>query len=424
MVKRRKPSDEAAAPVQAADPPAPDGGGYAPALNAGFQATTARVQEMHQAISGKTFDSLGLVPGFSVPTRIVQSVHDAITQGVYAAVRHGGSAAMSIAGGAERLAGDPNRIPGEKERVLRGALNGAVGDALAASGSALAVQMGLHDRKGALRLTSASLAALRPRVCVFLHGLACDEQSWRLRTDAWATSPWADALPQGAPIQYGTLLERELGLSALWLRYNSGLAIDANAQQLAELIDRVAHAAPQVDEWLLIGHSMGGLVARRAQALAVEQGLGWARKVPMVICLGSPHQGAPLAKFGQIATAALAVSDVTRPLARITNARSRGIKDLRRGLKGAPSGGNGTETPALRLVFATLGDEEGGGIGAMIGNLLGDGLVRGGSAADDGLVGDVQRVELAGLGHMSLLNHPRVYAVIRDWLNDKASGTA
>ncbi len=398
--------------------------GYAPALNAGFQATTSWVQEMHQAIAGKTFDSLGLVPGLSVPTRIVQSVHDAITQGVYAAVRHGGSAALAIADGAERLTNDPQRVPGKKERVLRGALNGAVGDALAASNSALALQMGLHDRNGALLHTGTALVALRPRVCVFLHGLACDEQSWRLRTDAWAASPWADALPAGEAIDYGALLEHELGvgsrISALWLRYNSGLAIDHNAQRLAELLDRVAQAAPQVDEWLLIGHSMGGLVARRAQALAAEQGLAWARKVPMIICLGSPHQGAPLAKFGQLATAALAVSDVTRPLARITNARSRGIKDLQRGLKGATAG---ADSPALRLVFATLGDEAGGGMGAWVGSLLGDGLVRAGSAADDGLTGDVQRVELTGLGHMSLLNHPRVYAVIREWLNDDPSAT-
>lgn len=375
---------------------------------------------MHQAISSKTFDSLGLVPGLSVPTRIVQSVHDAITQGVYAAVRQGGSAALSIAGGAERLASEPGRVPGKKERVLRSALNGAVGDSLAASGSALAVQMSLRDRDGVVSSGDARLHALRPRVCLFLHGLACDEQSWQLRTDAWSASPWADVAPEGEAIQYGTLLERELGVSALWLRYNSGLAIDHNARQLAELLERVACAAPQVDEWVLIGHSMGGLVARRAQALAAEQGLVWARKVPMIVCLGSPHQGATLAKFGQAATAALAVSEVTRPLARIAGARSRGVKDLRHGLKGASSGAAVTETPALRLVFASLGDEESGGMGAMIGKLLGDGLVHAGSAADEGLVGDVQRVELAGLGHMSLLNHPRVYAVIRAWLGAPA----
>jgi hypothetical protein len=48
--------------------------------------------------------------------------------------------------------------------------------------------------------------------------------------------------------------------------------------------------------------------------------------------------------------------------------------------------------------------------------MLGDGLVTTTSASDASLTGDVQRVELAGLGHMALLNHPRVYALIRDWL--------
>jgi hypothetical protein len=72
--------------------------------------------------------------------------------------------------------------------------------------------------------------------------------------------------------------------------------------------------------------------------------------------------------------------------------------------------------PALRLVFGTLGDEADAGMGSLIGKLLGDGLVRPGSASDAGLDGDVERVELAGLGHMSLLNHPRVYAALRRWL--------
>jgi pimeloyl-ACP methyl ester carboxylesterase len=414
VTKRRKPSDEAAAPLSAA---APATTGYAPVLNAGFQATATRVQEMHQAIAGKAFDGLLLVPGLSVPTRIVQGVHDAITQGVYAAVRHGGSAASALAGHAERVALDPERVPGPKEQALRGALSGVVGDALAHAGSALAVTMGLHDRDGPLELTPSVLCALRPRVCLLLHGLACDERSWRLRSDAWGQSAWADALPAGQAPDYGALLEHEFGISALRLRYNSGLAIDANAQQLAELLDRVARAAPQVTEWVLVGHSMGGLVARRAQALAAQAGLAWAHAVPMIVCLGSPNQGAPLEKLGHVAAAVLSVSDVTRPLARLANARSRGIKDLRSGLKGAP---NSPATPALRLLFATLGDDAAGGVGALVGALLGDGLVRAGSAADDGLSGDVQRVELAALGHMSLLNHPRVYAVIRDWIGARA----
>ena len=408
-MRRRRPA-HAAAPVTPAALPA---AAYAPTLNAGFQATASRVQEMHQAIAGKTFDGLLRVPGLAVPTRLVQGVHDAITQGVYAAVRHGGSAAFALAGGLERRIDDPQRVPGPKEQALRSVLNGAVGDALAAAGSTLAVQMGLHDRDGPL--APERLATLPPRTCIFLHGLACDEHSWRLRDEAWAESPWAAAFAPGESLTYGALLERELGLGALWLRYNSGLAVEQNAQQLAELLQRVAAAAPQVREWVLIGHSMGGLVARRAHALASEAGFDWAARVPMIVCLGSPHQGAPLARLGHAAAAALEVSDVTRPLARIANARSRGIKDLRRGLPGAP-----VSAPALRLVFATLGDDRDTGLGNIVGHWLGDGLVRAGSASADELAGDVERVELAGLGHMSLLNHPRVYKVMSAWLRELA----
>ena len=402
-----------AATRQAPIEPAPGGVTYAPALNAGFQATTARVQEMHQAIAGKTFDSLLSIPGLAVPTRIVQGVHDAITQGVYAAVRHGGGAALALAATAERHASDPLRVPGAKERALRSAINGAVGDTLTAAGDTLAVQMGLYTGGAPVALTRDALAPLRPRVAVFLHGLACDEHSWSLPTDAWSESPWAKALPADRAIQYGALLEHELDVSALYVRYNTGLSIDTNAAQLAALLQRAAQAAPQVREWLLIGHSMGGLVARRAHEVAMSQGLAWAARAPMIICLGSPHQGAPLAQLGHLAAGALNLSKVTRPLGRIADARSQGIKDLRHGLKRALEP---PKSPALRLVFATLGEVSDSAMGSLIGKTFGDGLVLAGSAADEGDAGNVERVEVAGLGHMGLLNHPRVYAVIRRWL--------
>ena len=423
------PSNEAAAPSAVSQESGEYAGassagtGYAAALNAGFQATARGVQEMHQAIAGNTFGSLLCLPGLSLPTRIAQGVHDAIAQGVYATVRYGGSAASALAGGAERLAFDPGRTPGSKERLVRGALNGMFGDALEAAGSALALQMGLHDLEGPLLPGVERVARLQPRVCVFLHGLACDEHSWRLRSDAWAASPWAESMPAGQAIHYGALLEHEPGISVVWLRYNSGLSIDTNAEQLAKLLDVFAHAAPQVKEWLLIGHSMGGLIARSAQAVAAARELEWARRVPVIVCLGSPHQGAPLEKVGRVATAALALTNVTRPIGRIAAARSRGIKDLRLGLKVPAASTSASASvsvspaaPALRLVYATLGDEAEGGIGPWVGRLLGDGLVRASSAADDGLQGDVNRVALAGLGHMALLNHPRVYAVIQPWL--------
>ena len=379
---------------------------------------------MHEAIAGKTFDHLLRVPGLSVPTRMVQAVHDAITQGVYAAVRHGGAAAFTVAAGAERLATDPNRIPGGKEQRLRSALNGVVGDALAAAANPLAVQMAFHAHGAPLSIEPSSLASLRARVCIFIHGLACDEGSWGLRTDAWASSPWSEVLPPEKPVRYGDLLEHELGLSALYLRYNTGLPIETSAEQFASLMDELQRAAPQVDDLVLVGHSMGGLVARRALAIAHRDGLPWAARASMLICLGSPHQGAALAKLGALADAALMASKVTRPLGRMATSRSQGVKDLRHGLDHPARREPPTEdVPVpLRLVYATLGDESDAPGGSVFGKLFGDGLVHAGSAADDGLTGDVQRVEVAGLGHMGLLNHPRVYAVIRRWLG--AAGPA
>ena len=412
MAGRRKPPGEAAA-------------AYAPVLNTALQATTLSVQAMHQVIAGKTFDSLQLVPGLAVPTRIVQGVHDAISQGVYAAVRHGGGAAFALAAGVERFTTDSSRQPQGKELAVRSALNAAMGDRLEASGSPLAVQMGLFADGAPLDVSKSALAHLPARVALFIHGLACDEQSWALRSDAWGASPWATTLALGAPIRYGALLHSELGMGSLYLRYNTGVAIDNNALQLAALLTHVSRAAPQVREWVLIGHSMGGLVARAALALARSERQAWAARAPMLVCLGSPHQGAPLEKIGHLTSAALGLSNVTRPLGRIANARSQGIKDLRQGLKGrsvAASTVHGAEPAplALRFVSATLGDASDSTLGPLIGRLFGDGLVMASSASDEGLTGDVQRVEVKGIGHMALLNHPRVYAVLREWLGAPA----
>jgi len=407
MPRRRKPPEESAA-------------SYAPVLGTAMQATTSSVQAMHQAIAGKTFDSLQLVPGLAVPTRIVQGLHDAISQGVYAAVRHGGGAAFALAAGVERLTTDASRQPRGKELAVRSALNAVMGDRLAASGSALAVQMGLFADGAPLDVSPATLAHLPKRVCLFVHGLACDEQSWNLRSDAWGASPWAAALAPGAPMRYGALLHHELGMGATYLRYNTGLAIDDNAQQLTALLAQLAQAAPQVKDWVLVGHSMGGLVARAALERGRAESQAWAARAPMLVCLGSPHQGAPLEKIGHVTSLALGVSKVTQPLGRIANARSQGIKDLRHGLKGRGAAPAVPATLSLRFISATLGDETDSVMGPLIGKLFGDGLVRSGSASDEGLGGDVQRAEIKGIGHMALLNHPRVYAVLRAWLGAPA----
>jgi pimeloyl-ACP methyl ester carboxylesterase len=398
-----------------ADPPTPRKAAYAPVLKQGLVTTATRVQEMHHAIADKTFDALQLVPGLALPARIVQGAHDAITHSVYAAVRHGGGALLSIAGEVERHSVNPDRSPQGAELAIRSALNAAFGDALLASGSTLAVNMGFHTESEPIALTPEALAGLGERVCVFIHGLGCDEQSWLHPGDAWKGSHWADR-----PSSYGALLADELGISAIYLRYNTGLAIADNAIALAAQLEQLLQAAPpHLRELVLVGHSMGGLVARSAHAVGVGQGMKWPARSSLMICLGTPHQGAPLEKIGALAEAALGVAKVTQPLGRVAKSRSRGIKDLRHGLAGRPAAAPASGL-ALRLVAGSLADASGQAFDALVGKLLGDGLVRAASATDDGLTGDVQRVELAGLGHMALLNHPRVYVLLRGWLGATA----
>ena len=409
----------------AASKPATAGPAFAPVLKVGLQATASRVEEMHLAISGKTFDALQQVPGLSVPARLVQGVHDAISQGVYGAVRHGGGAALAMAGLAEQIVQDPSRIPAGKELAVRSALNGVFGDALADMGSALAVTMGFYLDGGSLPLTPDALRGVGERVCIFIHGLACDEHSWVAAAGAWDTSTWAPGLAGNERPQYGSLLRRELGITPIYLRYNTGLPIADNALALAEQLEQlVLQAPPGLRELVLVGHSMGGLVARGACEFAAACGHAWLNKTPMLICLGTPHQGALLERLGHVTSLALAMSKVTQPLGRIADARSQGIKDLRHGVKRKKVGNAGPSKPvhqvALRFVAASLGDEPNSMLGSLVGRVLGDGLVTPRSASDDGLEGDVQRVELAGLGHMALLNHPKVYALIRAWLGAPA----
>ena len=164
---------------------------------------------------------------------------------------------------------------------------------------------------------------------------------------------------------------------------------------------------------------MGGLVARSACQHAADQNLPWLQQVQMIVCLGSPHQGAALERLGHRITTALHRSRVTAPLGKIAAARSAGIKNLRYGLRTLD---RPDQTPAalpgvaLRFIGANLAKNP----DHPLGHLLGDGLVTLRSATAPTLPGDVATVRLGGLHHMALLNEPRVYQQIRQWLTDDA----
>jgi pimeloyl-ACP methyl ester carboxylesterase len=216
------------------------------------------------------------------------------------------------------------------------------------------------------------------------------------------------------------------------VRYNSGLHISDNGRRLAELLDRLVTAWPvAVDEVVLIGHSMGGLVGR--SACHYGRADGWRRRVAHVFTLGSPHRGAPLERVANVACSALSRLPETRGFATPLRVRSAGIKDLRYGYlldedwdghdPDAFLRNTGREVPFLDtanhyFVCATVSADP----DAPLSRIVGDLLVVPASAWSQGRRGERLRFPVdqyrhaGGLTHFDLLNHPAIYAQIKRWL--------
>ena len=206
------------------------------------------------------------------------------------------------------------------------------------------------------------------------------------------------------PTSFGKRLRQEAGLTPVYLRYNSGLALGENAHALARLIEELRAAWPQpVRRIDLVAHSMGGLIAHQACWLGARSASAWVDAVHTVIGLGTPHLGAPLAKSVPVAEWALTRSPVSAPIARVLTGRSAGIRDLH----------HGSPPPTLpmhityRAVAALLTRDP----DHPAGWLVGDGMVRPTSALVAG-----RGHRLGGISHQGLLSHPAVYDRLRAWL--------
>ena len=376
--------------------------GYSDAAKAAVQETNARVREMHQAIADQSFDVLARIPLVAGPAALVRATHDAIAGGVYAAIHHGSAGFLGAASMVERHLPESTgeQPPGQVARSVRSALNAAFGDHLAQTGNVLAIAMGIYHHGMQVDIERDALATAFPaagrRLCVLIHGLAFDEHCWQ---------------PGSAQeIDFARALEAEFGYTPLYLRYNTGLPIADNGARLATLLEELIAAWPEpVDDLLLIGHSMGGLVAREACEQAAESDLHWPQLTSMLICLGSPHLGSPVERLGHAVNTALDQHKITAPLGKIATRRSQGVKDLRHGPGASPV------TPhaiALRFLGGTLTDD----VDHPLAGWLGDGLVTMGSATDHPVTGDVKSARIGGIAHMALVTEPRVFAQIRDWL--------
>jgi pimeloyl-ACP methyl ester carboxylesterase len=361
-------------------------------------------ESLHGAIANRVFKSVGPA---SAPTRII---HDGITRLVYRGLRTATRSTSKAAGAALRPLADPRPLSASRRgRHALGALNAIVGDELEGKQSELAIAMSI--RLAATDVPTSDLETAFPaatgRVAVLLHGLA-ETEEWWLR---------------GTPPAFGERLQEDLGITPVYVRYNTGLHVSQNGARLARLLVEIdAGWPPPVRELILIGHSMGGLVARAAVHLAPP------RHLRHLVTLGTPHTGAPLEKAVHAAAWALRKVPEARPLAQILDYRSSGIRDLRFGyLQEAewraedPSrllDDRRRDTPLLpgcthTFVTATVTRSHRHPLGWTLGDLL----VRTESASGRHRnrrvpVADDAVVHIGGLTHFDLLDHPRVYEVL------------
>jgi pimeloyl-ACP methyl ester carboxylesterase len=309
----------------------------------------------------------------------------------------------------------------ERDAVLA-ALNGVVGDHLAGSNNPLAIAMRLRRDGQALDLEASALAAAiaQPsgKILLLVHGLCLNDRQWQRRGH-----------------DHGAALATELGYTNIYLHYNTGLHISENGRAFADMLEALLHSWPvPVQELVIVGHSMGGLVTRSACHYGALADHDWLRQLSKIVFLGTPHHGSPIERIGNWLNNMLGISPYTAAFARLGRLRSAGITDLRYG--------NLLEDWAGHVSFAHSSDQRhtvqlpagvhcyciGASTGQTAGDLrdqlLGDGLVPLRSALGDHSSPSLAlqfREEWIGydMNHMDLLDRRDVYEQLRQWLADE-----
>ncbi len=311
----------------------------------------------------------------------------------------------------------------QREQLLS-VLNGVLGDHLEARGNPLAIDMrflvdgvvldldeGVPDRVA---------EKVGSRLLVSLHGLCLNERHW-------IQPATGDSLPEA--------LARTRGFTPVFLRYNSGRHISCNGEELAVQLERLVQAWPvPVDEIVLLGHSMGGLIARSAGHHGAVEGRDWIESLSAIMSLGSPHHGAPLERIGHGLERLLGISPYSAPFTRLGRLRSAGITDLRYGNlcredwqdrnRFEPSQDHRRALERADhvrhyVVAATLDQRQ----GSLRSKTIGDGLVTVPSALGRHPVSELQvparpehQLVVCRTSHMDLMHRRRVIRQLKDWI--------
>lgn len=409
----------------------------------GLRGATGVVRDIHGAIASSAFTKVRRVAGpLALPVVTpIEIAHDTMTRGVYGltgrALEAGATAAGLVVSKLPEQVLEEPAIPGapprpapehiadhRRARAILAILHGFHGDKLAAAGSAVSYPMTLRRSGRDAPVTKAGLTAAYPdakgTIVVFVHGFVGNEQIWKRRSDRD---------DHGRALSYGRRLEADGDVSALWVRYNTGLRVSTNGRQLRDLMRKVKARWPvPVERIVLVGHSMGGLVAHSALAQS-DLDEPWTEVTTDTVTLGTPHHGTPLERTANTLAAVSAEHQATRWVSEIIRTRSDGIRDMRHGnLVDDDWRGHDPEDPEDRrtharpheqvrhlAVVATVSRDPHSRWADYFGDLVVPrDSARGWAHAEDGAVGSSRTVHLGGLNHLDLQNHPRVHSLIAD----------
>jgi pimeloyl-ACP methyl ester carboxylesterase len=413
--------------------------------------TTNLVERTHLAVAKRSVRRFVPVEPVSTPAQAVNEVHEVVAAGVYKSIRvvnRGIRAVLNV--GADLVISQANMRGRQNQDSLatpsasnlpdgfsktvdraQAAVNGLYGDYLHQRQNDLSLDMSIRHGGRALPRHPDALGEVftssHRKICVFVHGLGLTESMWSMGSERHYSEPG---------IHFGSRLEADCGYTPVFIRYNTGRHISENGRLLSELLSEVLSAYPKdIEEIIVIGHSMGGLVARSAAHYGNEHNEAWVSKLRHIFCIASPHLGAPLEKGVNLLTGILRTFSTagTQVPAEILNARSAGIKDLRFGYTldeewtgKDPDGifdNNRQNIPLLDSVrYHSLAATFTRDPRHPMGQLLGDLLVRVPSATGHAPE-SARRIPfrsgrvLAGISHLHLTNHPDVYDVIRQCMD-------
>ena len=375
---------------------------------------TQIVEEMHRTI-------VRAVPIVGRPAaRAVLIIPSVAYRSIRGVTRLVGAGLDTMLAQAESVIGSPRGAPSAEREALLAVINGVLGDYLISTASPLAIPMRFRKNRQPLQLERRALAsAFKPtdrKLIIVVHGLCMTDANRKEHSHAAS-------------------LARDLGYTPISLQYNTGRHVSTNGREFAGMMEQLVRAWPApVDEVVIIGHSMGGLVARSACHYAKRQRHRWLGKLKKLVFLGTPHHGAPLERAGNWLEILISTIPHSAPLARLGGFRSAGIKDLRygnlidedwHGLRGPAPHDLRTPVPLPAGVqcFAVAASRRAKSAGRRT-RPVGDGLVPVKSALGqhedpslDLSIPANRQFTVHGLNHFELRTSPEVYERLHKWLS-------